>query len=204
MNTPLTLKPARMGPFDAGMARRQANRQGLVQVHMRAGTLAHVTQVSTWLGGWDALAARLEPLMPVPSATGRSAWSGSDWIVRTGPEELLVIAADGTGLLRQLREALSDDIGHSLDLSHARCLLRLQGEGAVPSLQKLFALDFREPAFAVGEARLSGSHHLPALLHRVALDAFDLYLNTSHARDQVESLFDAALEWGAELSLATP
>lgn len=199
--TPPMLNAARVGPFDAGMARRQPNRQGLVQVHMRAGMLTNVTQIGTWIGGWDALAAHLAHFMPVPPKTGRSAWQGGDWIARTGPEEMLVVTAPGSSLPPHIATAVPPDLGHSLDLSHARCRLRMQGSGVVASLQKLFALDFRDPAFGVGEIRQSGSHHLPALLHRVAADAFDLYLHTTYAHDQVESVWDAALESGVALSV---
>jgi hypothetical protein len=38
-------------------------------------------------------------------------------------------------------------------------------------------------------------------LHRTASDAFDLYVHTTYAHDQALSVFDAALEWGAELSI---
>jgi heterotetrameric sarcosine oxidase gamma subunit len=195
------LVATRVGPFTADMAQRRPDRQGRVQVNMQASTLPQLTQFSTWLGGWDALAAALSPLMPVPAATGQTASQGGDRVARTGPEELWLIAAHGSPLPEQVKAALPPDIGHSLDLSHARCRLRLQGPGAVPTLQKLFALDFRESAFGVGEVRLSGAHHLPALLHRTAADAFDLYLHTTYAHDQVEGLFDAALEWGVELSI---
>ena len=202
MNTrSLILNSARIGPFEAGMARRQSDRQGLVQVQMSAGMLTHVAQIGTWIGGWDALAARLTNFMPVPSETGRSAWQGGDWIARIGPEEMLLVAAPGSTLPQHIATAVPPDLGHSLDLSHARCRLRMRGSGVVASLQKLFALDFREPAFGVGEVRQSGSHHLPDLLHRDDADAFDVYLHTTYARDQVESVFDAALEWGAELSV---
>lgn len=193
----------RAGPFPADMAQRRPNRDGQVQVRMQAGTLPRLTQLSTWIGGWDALAARLSPLMPVPAVPGQTATRDGHWVARTGPDELLLIAAPGSPLPQQLRDALPPYIGHSLDLGHARCRLRLQGPGAVPTLQKLFALDFRAPAFGVGEVRLTGAHHLPALLHRTAADAFDVYLHTTYAHDQIESLFDAALEWGVELSVDT-
>ena len=114
---------------------------------------------------------------------------------------MLLIAAPGSDLLGELHQALPADVGHCLDLSQARCRLQLQGPAAVASLQKLFALDFRTSAFPVGEIRLSGAHHLPALLHRTDADAFALYLHTTYAHDQVESLLDAALEWGVELSV---
>jgi heterotetrameric sarcosine oxidase gamma subunit len=195
------LSPAKVAPFGASMAQRRPNREGLVQVHLCASTLVHLTQFSTWIGGWPALAARLGPLMPVPASTGQTARQGEDWIARTGPDELWLIGAHGSALCSQATSALTPDIGHALDLSHARCRLSVQGAGAVPTLQKLFALDFREAAFGVNEVRLSGAHHLPALLHRTASDAFDLYVHTTYAHDQVESVLDAALEWGAELTL---
>jgi sarcosine oxidase subunit gamma len=189
-----------MGPFPVDMAQRRPNRQDQVQVHMQVGTVAQLVQISTWIGGWPALAICLAPLMPVPAA-GHTALHDGHWLARVGPEELLLLCAPDSALLQQLQAAMSSEIGHSLDLSHARCRLRLRGPGTVPTLQKLFALDYREPAFGVGEVRQSGSHHLPALLHRVDADVFDLYLHTTYARDQVDSVFDAALEWGAELSV---
>lgn len=199
----ITLSATRAGPFPATLAQRRPNRDGQVQVRMQAGLLTQLTQLSTWIGGWNALAERLSPLLPVPAAPGQTATRAGHWVGRTGPEELLLIAAPGSPLLQQVAAAVPDDVGHSLDLGHARCRLQLQGPAAVATLQKLFALDFREAAFPAGEVRLSGAHHLPALLHRTAADAFTLYLHTTYAHDQVDSLFDAALEWGVELCVDT-
>lgn len=197
----LPLSPVVVGPFGADMAQRRPNRQGAVHVQLQASTLTRLTHISSWIGGWPALAARLGPLLPVPELTGQTAQQGADWIARTGPEELWLITAPDSALPAQLQAALTPDVGHTLDLSHARCRLSMQGAGVVPTLQKLYALDFRGPAFGISEVRLTGSHHLPALLHRTASDAFDLYLHTTYAHDQVDSVFDAALEWGAELSI---
>ena len=196
-----TLSATRAGPFPASMAQRRPNRDGQVQVRMQASTVPQLTQLSTWIGGWEALAARLSALLPLPAMPGQTATQDGHWVARTGPEELLLITAPGADLLRELHQALPADVGHSLDLGQARCRLQLQGPAAVASLQKLFALDFRDAAFPVGEVRLSGAHHLPALLHRTGTDAFALYLHTTYAHDQVESLFDAALEWGVELNV---
>ncbi len=63
-------------------------------------------------------------------------------------------------------------------------------------LAKLFAIDFRAPAFPFGQAWLTGHHHVPCLLHRLDADAFDVYVFTTYARDQLETLIDAALEYG--------
>ena len=195
------LSPVQVAPWGTKLAQRRPNREGLVQVQLRASTLPRLTQLSTWIGGWPALEARLSPLMPVPALAGQTARLGEDWIARTGPEELWLVGPRDSALCSQATSALTPDIGHALDLSHARCRLSVQGAVTVPALQKLFALDFREAAFGVNEVRLTGAHHLPAVLHRTASDAFDLYVHTTYAHDQVESVFDAALEWGAELSI---
>ena len=52
-------------------------------------------------------------------------------------------------------------------------------------------------AFAIG--CLSGHHHLPCGLHRLAEAEFDLYVFTTYAHDQLASLMDAALEYGVHL-----
>jgi len=201
MNDTPRLSAERVGPFRADMAQRRPNREGQVQVNLHASTVAQLTQIQTWIGGWPALAQKLAPLMPVPATTGHSATQDGHWIARTGPEELWCVSNAHAPWVSAVRAAITPDIGHTLDLSHARCVLAVQGPCAVPTLQKLFALDFRESAFAVGQLRLSGAHHLPALIHRKAINAFDLYLHTTYAHDQVESVWDAALEWGAQLSI---
>ena len=89
-----------------------------------------------------------------------------------------------------------------LDLSHARCRVHIEGPQAVATLSKLFALDFRDATFAVGQLKLSGHHHVPCSLHRLGADSFDLYLLSTYAHGQLESLQDAALEYGVALRIA--
>jgi heterotetrameric sarcosine oxidase gamma subunit len=69
-------------------------------------------------------------------------------------------------------------------------------------LGKLFALDFRDAAFPVGTLQLSGHHHVPCSVHRTGQNRFDLYLLSTYAHGQLESLIDAALEYGVALTLA--
>jgi sarcosine oxidase gamma subunit len=47
--------------------------------------------------------------------------------------------------------------------------------------------------------RLTGHHHVPCLLHRLGEQAFDLYVFTTYAHDQLAVVLDAALEFGVSL-----
>jgi heterotetrameric sarcosine oxidase gamma subunit len=120
--------------------------------------------------------------------------------MRVGPEELLVVSDDSSPPSHErvaaLRRQLPANIGSVLDLSHARCRIRIEGEHAVDMLGKLYALDFREHAFPVGRVQLTGHHHVPCALHRTGPASFDAYVFTTYARDQLETFADAALEYG--------
>jgi sarcosine oxidase subunit gamma len=85
-------------------------------------------------------------------------------------------------------------------LGHARCRIRISGGKCRDTLSKLFAIDLRDAAFPVSQARLTGHHHVPALLHRVGPDQFDIYVFTTYAQDQLHALVDAALEYGVALT----
>jgi sarcosine oxidase gamma subunit len=49
--------------------------------------------------------------------------------------------------------------------------------------------------------RLTGHHHVPAALHRTGAQAFDIYVFTTYALDQLQALEDAALEYGVAIAV---
>jgi sarcosine oxidase subunit gamma len=196
------------GPFSGHAAHQHPTRDGLVQVHLHAESLASVTLISTWMGGTQALCAALgqalaaTDLFPLPAATGQTAQCPLGLLLRTGPHEFMLIGSGEQDALGALRAHITPDIGAVLDLSHARCRVHIEGPQAVATLGKLFALDFREAAFSVGHLKLTGHHHVPYSLHRLGAESFDLYLLSTYAHGQLESLIDAALEYGVALKLA--
>ncbi len=195
-------------PFAAHTAHEHPTRDGLVQVRLHAERLASVTLISTWMGGTQALCAALgkalaaTDLFPLPAATGQTAQCPLGLLLRTGPHEFMLIGSGTADALGALQAHITSDIGALLDLSHARCRVHIEGPHAVTTLGKLFALDFREAAFAVGQLQLSGHHHVPCSLHRLGAESFDLYLLSTYAHGQLESLQDAALEYGVALTIA--
>ncbi len=212
MSDSTTLSPAACAalrsPFASHAAHAQPTRDGLVQVHLRAERLASVTLISTWMGGTQALCAALgqalaaTDLFPLPADTGQTAQCPLGLLLRTGPHEFMLIGNGAADVAAALKAHITPDIGAVLDLSHARCRVHVEGPQAVAALGKLFALDFRDASFGVGQLKLSGHHHVPCSLHRLGADSFDLYLLSTYAHGQLESLQDAALEYGVALTLS--
>ena len=122
-------------------------------------------------------------------------------LIRTGPEEYLLISSAGAAMTETLRMAIDAQTGSVTDLGHARCRIGIEGAHCREALGKLLALDLDESSFAPGQARLTGHHHVPCVLHRLATDCFELYVTSSYASDQLATLIDAALEHGVALRL---
>jgi heterotetrameric sarcosine oxidase gamma subunit len=188
-------------PFEGHALGERPALDGSVGVRIRAGLVPSAVLVSTWVSGEAALQAALSQLLgqTPPGPTGQIQATHLGLLMRTGPEEWLLIGDGTSDACAALRAAIGVDVGGVTDLSHARCRIKVQGPRCLDTLSKLFALDCRADAFPVGELRLSGHHHLPCSLHRRGETEFDLYVFTTYAHDQLGSLLDAALEYGVKL-----
>lgn len=120
-------------------------------------------------------------------------------LMRIGPEQLWIIGHDGSGLERQLRQAVAADAGAVTPLSHSRTRLSIEGDAAASVLMKGVALDFHPDAFRIDQAALTGLHHTPVLIHRAGASRFEIYAMRSFAASVWEWLTDAALEFGYEV-----
>lgn len=183
-------------------ADRQAS-DGPTGVHLKASTLHSVVQLSTWPTGVDAWQAALAYAIaaPLPQKTGDTQATSQGLAMRIGPEELMLVSDDAAQppsheTVAALRQHVNANLGSVLDLSHARCRIRIEGERCEDTLSKLFALDFREIAFPAGKVKLSSHHHVPCALYRTGTAAFDAYVFTTYAREMLETFADAALEYG--------
>ena len=194
----------RRRPFEGHQPGDRPNRAGQIGVRMGAGTLSSVTSIATWPSGIDVLCNALGTALgaAVPARTGDTLHLGSALLVRSGPEEFMRVSDQAGDTAASLRGHIAADIGSITDLSHARCLIRIEGDKSRETLSKLFALDLREPAFPLDQVRLTGHHHVPSMLHRRGLDAFDIYVFSTYAHDQLSTLVDAALEYGVSLAVS--
>jgi heterotetrameric sarcosine oxidase gamma subunit len=195
-------------PFEGHQPFERRSRDGHIGVRLSAGTVTSVTQIATWPSGIEALVAALGDAVgvAVPAKTGDTVPLPfplpGGLLVRSGPEEFLLGSEQGGNMTAQLRQTITPDIGSVTDLSHARCHMHIAGDRCRDALSKLYAIDLRDHEFPLEQVRLSGHHHVPSMLHRRARDAFDIYVFTTYAYDQLSALIDAALEYGVALEVS--
>lgn len=203
--TPPSLTTAPRSPFIGHAAGDRPNKNRQVGVRLSAGTLPTVLLLSTWVHGADGLVPVVQAALGIsatPAATGGVQALEDGLLIRTGPEEFMLLAGAASYCVEGLRQTITADLGSVTDLSHARCIISIEGEKSRDMLSKLFALDLREPQFPVGQVRLTGHHHVPCMLHRLGLERFDMVVFSTYAFDQLGTLIDAALEHGVGLQHA--
>jgi sarcosine oxidase subunit gamma len=190
-------------PFEGHTHGSRPNAAGHVGVHLRAGLIPSFTLISTWISGLPGLLDALTTVFgdTVPQRIGKTASTEFGLLARSGPEEYFLVGDDPTDRAAMLCTLIGADTGAVTDLSHARCRIRIEGPQSRSVLGKLFALDLRESALAIGDVAMTGTHHVPSTLHRLGTDAFDWYVFSTYAYDQLATLLDAAQEYGLALQL---
>ena len=188
-------------PFEGHATGNRPNAAGQIGVQLTAGMLPSFTLISTWISGLPGLLHALTTVFGdvVPQRIGKTASTEFGLLARSGPEEFLLVGHDHTDHAAMLRTLIGADIGSVTDLSHARCRIHVEGPRCRTLLNKLFALDLRESAFSIGDIAMTGTHHVPSTLHRLGTDAFDLYVFSTYAYDQLATVLDAAQEYGVSL-----
>ena len=203
--TPPPLATAPRSPFIGHAAGDRPNKNRQVGVRLSAGTLPTVLLLSTWVHGADGLVPVVQAALNIsatPAATGGVQALEDGLLIRTGPEEFMLLAGAASYCVEGLRQTITADLGSVTDLSHARCIISIEGEKSRDMLSKLFALDLREPQVPVGQIRLTVHHHVPCMLHRLGLERFDMVVFSTYVFDQLGMLIDAALEYGVGLQHA--
>ena len=186
------LAPRRIGPQPAPLGVTLAERP----------TCA-IWQISAWreadiapLRG--ALAERLGLTLP-EKPTAASA--GDVVFFHVAPRRWWLVRAEdrSSDLVARLAAAVTGRAALT-DLSHGRTVLRLSGPASRNVLQKLCRIDLHPQAFPAGRVAQTPLGQVTALIH--AFDdgpGFDLYLPRAFAYSAVESLIDAATEFGLEM-----
>jgi len=108
-----------------------------------------------------------------------------------------------------LRSAMRDIHSLAVDLSDARTIIRLEGEGVREILLKGAPVDLTRPEFAVGSVRRLRLGDVAALVHIRALnpDVIDLYVFRSYARfawDWIEATAGEGARVGLFAAQPTP
>lgn len=139
-----------------------------------------------WLGAQPETVA-----MPTETAKGL--------LIRTGPLSFWLARAAGADNATAARAAIPEAIASVIDLSSSRTRLTIAGAASADVLLKGIPIDLALERFPVGSLALTGVHHTPILLHRTALDRFEIYAMRTFALTVLEWLTDVALEFGYRL-----
>lgn len=182
------LVPGRFGRADgaAGVTLQEVTVSAMAQV---AGVAdAHALSDALSIYGLDAVPA---PLKSCQGESLRLLW--------TGPGQYLAVSHghQGEELALALGTAVSDLGGVTVDLSHARTIMRLSGPACVELLAKGCALDL--DAMGAGDCTNTALSHFNVLLHREGEQAFDVYVTRSFAVACFEWLRHAGEEFGIQV-----
>jgi methylglutamate dehydrogenase subunit D len=130
-----------------------------------------------------------------PPPLGRFAERDGVTVGALAPGRFLVLGGDAD-LVARFEAALPASGGAMTDLSHARSVLRLQGEAVVPTLAKGVMLDLDPSVFPPGALAQTLLHSMDVLLLRHGADVFDIAVFRGFGVSLAEWLADAAAEFG--------
>lgn len=143
-----------------------------------------LTQITGWDRFLEAGNSALQPhglSLPTDYRTARTGTNARVW--RTAPDRALVHSDAPIHL------AGSDDLA-VLDLSDARVVLVLKGDGAAGLLSRAIALDFSDTGFPTGTFAQTSLHHVGVLVERTAQDEFTVMIPTTWASSVTGFLAD--------------
>jgi sarcosine oxidase subunit gamma len=135
----------------------------------------------------------------LPAKVGDAAAASGRTIMRVGPEHFWIVGPEQDDLAAKLSQSVAPGVGSILPLSHSRTRIFIEGPAASEVLAKGIPLDFDAGVFKIGQFALTGLHHTPVLVHRVATDRYEIYAMRSFAHSIWEWLTDAALPVGFDI-----
>lgn len=182
----------------AGRKLRSNDRAGFEIAELCPATLV---QVDAWPGRvaevGALLATRIEKAAAMPDI--RHALLQDDQaLVRLTPERFLLISD------AELSVPVAEADGSVFDLGHARCCLRINGEGVEHVLAKGAVLDFSVTGFPVGTIAQTMAHHMDLTIIRRSETEFDILAFRGFAESLLDHLMDAANEFGVSFRPFSP
>lgn len=159
---------------------------------------ASILQVHAWPDAHDTVEAVVTQVLGVtsPPKSGRAVWFNGGSVCNIGAGRFLLLTSSDE-IAQDFRTAFASDHGAITDLSHARTVLRLEGEAATELLSRCVALDFDPAVFPADRVAQTAIHHVDVLVHRLTETSFDIWALRSFAHSLAEWMLDA----GAELDV---
>lgn len=162
--------------------------------------LEHAPDKLAQIAGWEDFAEAAAPALSALGFDGLGDYrsvraSGSAECMRIAPDKLLLSVTDALVLSSALAELDSSRVT-TLDLSHARWLVRINGPVAEDLLARLAPLDFSLSNFQVGTFAQTGIHHVGVLIRRISIVIFEILIPVTWAATIWELISDTAAPFG--------
>lgn len=159
---------------------------------------AGLWQISAWPETTNAVGGKLAGIAGVDAAPGplQSAAGAGGTLLRVQPFVWWLTRAE----VATAREAMEIDAeqGTSIDLSHSRAVIRIEGPRARDLLNRGLPTDLRPKSFPDG-AFIGGAIHLVGVNLHHRDGGYDLYIPRGFAVTIWEFLTETAAQWGYEV-----
>lgn len=182
----------RVGALDGHYQRGRFGKQGAPDVSLQLVDNLRLYQVAAWPECWQQVGSLLAKTIGAETAPQPASASSGDngSMLRIEPLKWWLIDT-----AEPVLEAAQASI---IDLSHARCRVRISGVAATTLLNRLLPLDLRERSFAVGSVASSAMHHIGVTLW-LSQHGYELLLPRSFALSAWQVLFESAEQFGIEV-----
>jgi heterotetrameric sarcosine oxidase gamma subunit len=159
---------------------------------------AGLWQISGWPDTMDVVGDRLAGIVGADAAPGplQSVTGANGTLLRVQPFVWWLTRADAA--VAQQAMEIDADQGTSLDLSHSRTVIRIEGPSARDLLNRGLPTDLRPATFPDG-AFVGGAIHLVGVNLHHRNGGYDLYVSRGFAVTLWEFLTETAAQWGYEV-----
>lgn len=149
-----------------------------------------LVQYHAWPDAYAEMAAKVAGHCGVPAspAPGKAAHGAAGSLLRIHPQRLWLLS-ERTDAAAELM--LDSQVGASLDLSHARVIIRVAEEIAEPLFSRFIAIDLRPHRFAVDDVATTALHRVSVVLWRRP-NGIDILVPRSFARSTWDLLAETA------------
>ena len=156
---------------------------------------AAIIEIGAWPETAGPARAALERLidLSVPTVLGEATMRGTRTVMALTPGRWLAVDEEPLPFASLAALAAPGTLVVT-DLSDARAVFRIAGHGAVAVLRQGPKIDLDRRSFAPGRVALTSFQQMGVLIHRVAIDSFDLYIDLSYLHACRAWLADAARE----------
>jgi len=149
-------------------------------------------QIAAWANSIDAVGAQVANVVGCEHAPKplKVASSGHVAALRIEPLKWWLYGVEAPDL--------NAEQGATLDISHSRTHIRINGKDAAALLNRHLPLDLRELSFPVGSVASTMIHHVGVTLWR-SNQGYELFLPRGYALSLWEAIVESATQFGLEI-----